>query len=119
MEDAMDERTCTTCGKTKPLSDYYKRSGRDLYYRQCKMCHNARTSQNLAAARIDPERRDRYRATQQAATARYRARLPERADYDGSARVRRYRTDPEYRARIQAAERERQRRRRAAAKDQA
>ena len=38
-------RECTKCGIEKPLSEFYRQSGRDTYKRQCKSCEAARQAQ--------------------------------------------------------------------------
>jgi hypothetical protein len=42
MESGMDtERTCIECHETKPLSEFYKRTGLNSYRTSCRLCWNA------------------------------------------------------------------------------
>ena len=52
----MERKPCTTCGKNKPISDYYVYSHTGKPMRVCKKCH----SKNVIANR-DP---DAYRQRQ-------------------------------------------------------
>ena len=50
----MTEKTCITCGVTKPIDDYYKHRGMaDGHLNKCKECQKANS---LAAKRANPEK---------------------------------------------------------------
>ncbi len=40
-------KICKSCEINKPVSFYYKRSGKSVYYNDCKKCHNKRSSARL------------------------------------------------------------------------
>ena len=77
-------KTCTTCGRVLPLSDFYEdRRNRDGLYSECKQCVKARrkadrprTRQTVAAWREANRERERARVTawQQANRERTRER---------------------------------------------
>lgn len=46
-----EQRTCTKCGKTKPLSEFSKRSDNGLYRRVCRECMRARGRERRAEKR--------------------------------------------------------------------
>jgi len=45
------EKTCTVCGKTKPLSGYYARSGK------CKMCRRKRQIEIARGKGVPPKKK--------------------------------------------------------------
>lgn len=59
-EAAVDDRTCSVCGETKPVTDFYRYSGRQGrqggYMRRCKRCQ-VRQSSELRKARYTLEQR--------------------------------------------------------------
>lgn len=66
-----DTKRCKTCGRTKPLDDFY-RTKPTGHRGECKPCFTARTAANAQAAlEREPER---VRAQRAAAQRRYRAR---------------------------------------------
>lgn len=46
-----EKRTCVGCGKSKPLSEYSKRSDNGLYRRECKACRAKKTHAKYMAKR--------------------------------------------------------------------
>ena len=48
----MDTKTCTKCGETKPVDEFYRnRASRDGYCRVCKACGDVHTRQWMNANR--------------------------------------------------------------------
>lgn len=76
----MDHRVCVACKQAKPLSEFYKKSGRvGQYLSNCKPCHiritnsNPRIRERIAEwAKRNPKRRAAHAAS-------WRVRNPERA----------------------------------------
>ena len=40
-KDTDTHRVCGTCGKLKPVEDFYKETGKPKYRRDCKDCYKA------------------------------------------------------------------------------
>jgi len=67
-------KTCTKCGKTKPLSDFYRHKGTlDGHHGWCKPCHRASTDAATAALR-ERMGEDLYRAHKADIVRRHRAK---------------------------------------------
>lgn len=74
-----NERTCNTCGVTKPLSEFYRRKrGRDGYNGQCKTCVGKTPEQRERDRERTRQWAQENRARHNANTEAYRRRHPER-----------------------------------------